>query len=583
MKEFLKKVRVNVKIHNEIPDFFEGSSRSAINIAIANVDDNYYLLYEIPDFMDEEALILEEAERQAKIENDERLRVEEENRIKHEIEQQRIQENDLMKIEEHFLIRFLRKEIELQRSEEQIMKNQELFGIRFMKIENKLKNQANAAMIKEENRMSMFIYKERELAEIELTKVNSEEVKSKKFIKQEQKKQADEFMKIESEEKKTKNFMLTEDYISNANIMKMEYEERQTEFFLIDENEIIECEFSQMECEEIVSKGFSGHQEKKQFSELIFMSRQEQYIIQFNRQEANIRSRETRQMENEEKLRKQLNFLDQQEKRESELLEALKVYEYKLQQIESAEKKRLLRQRSMIDSSSPAERLSISITSITSSISPFNSIDCSPIPFKRSMTLNKCQDSVIASPDTLVMESQLLSVLEITCGACFCKKCHHMLKRSSLFLKCSSCCDTAFLQALPRPSDVQTVGIPFSSRCCCCNEVIVRGEVIRCVCCYIRSEFLRDFSETECKGCGDLEENHWVDICVGENYQLIPCKVCKKHVNYSYMIEVCSRCHERICLFCLRTDPFLAVTVCSKCNSRRVLNPIKKRGSQTFA
>ena len=457
MQEFLKKVRIDVKIHDEIPEYFEWTSRFAINIAILNNRNNYYLLYELCDFMDDEALRIYEQERKIKLAYEKRIKIEEEIKITREIEQQRLKENDFMKIEEIFMISFLKKEIEIQKSEEQIMNIEEFFSINFITTETSLENNNNAAMVKEENAMNEFIYKQKEFKE---------------------------------------------------------------------------------------------------------------------KEELNRRFREIQQMESEEFLQKQFYLQEQQEKYESDLLQALQVYEYKLNEIELSEKKRILRDLSILTPSSPSFRLSLSIPPCTS---PLNLVDCSPILLNRTNSLTELQEAAV-DPDSLLQESQLLSLLAITCGSLFCSKCHRMLKRSSLFLKCSGCCDTAFLQALPKSSNVRGVEIPYGSQCSCCSEVIVRGEAVRCICCYIRNEFFGDSSEGGCAGCRSLEENSWVDICIGKKNQVVYCGVCERYVNYWYMIEVCMRCKERICLFCLRENPLIALSLCSGCKSRRGLNPINKRG-----
>ena len=165
MQEFLKKVRIDVKIHDEIPEYFEWTSRFAINIAILNNRNNYYLLYELCDFMDDEALRIYEQERKIKLAYEKRIKIEEEIKITREIEQQRLKENDFMKIEEIFMISFLKKEIEIQKSEEQIMNIEEFFSINFITTETSLENNNNAAMVKEENAMNEFIYKQKEFKE----------------------------------------------------------------------------------------------------------------------------------------------------------------------------------------------------------------------------------------------------------------------------------------------------------------------------------------------------------------------------------------------------------------------------------
>ena len=56
---------------------------------------------------------------------------------------------------------------------------------------------------------------------------------------------------------------------------------------------------------------------------------------------------------------------------------------------------------------------------------------------------------------------------------------------------------------------------------------------------------------------------------------MIECGFCKRSVNYLYALEICKSCHDQICLHCLRKNPFIAVSVCSECHSRREINPLK--------
>lgn len=177
----------------------------------------------------------------------------------------------------------------------------------------------------------------------------------------------------------------------------------------------------------------------------------------------------------------------------------------------------------------------------------------------------------------LIEESKLLESLSLICGSCFCTVCYRMLKRSSLFLKCNSCCDKAFIKPLAKPVNHPRASLPKGSICVGCDKSITKGEIIKCICCYIKSEFLNDNNPTSCYGCCNPETINWVDTYSGHKYEMIRCGFCERKVNYLYVIEVCTTCHDQICLHCLRKNNFIAVSVCSECHSRREVNPYRQK------
>ena len=180
------------------------------------------------------------------------------------------------------------------------------------------------------------------------------------------------------------------------------------------------------------------------------------------------------------------------------------------------------------------------------------------------------------SDDSLKIEAEMIESLDLICGSPFCNLCYRMLKRSSLFLKCSGCCDKAFNKYIQRSSDRGHRSIPPNSICIGCNNTIRKGEIVTCICCYIRSEFFKDYSQTDCEACSNPELTNWVDTYVGHQFEMVECGFCKRSVNYLYIMEVCAGCHDSICLHCLRKNPFIAQSVCNECHSRREANPKKK-------
>ncbi|OMJ70041.1 hypothetical protein SteCoe_32079 [Stentor coeruleus] len=185
-------------------------------------------------------------------------------------------------------------------------------------------------------------------------------------------------------------------------------------------------------------------------------------------------------------------------------------------------------------------------------------------------------DSPVFIDPELVEEVKFLESMSPLCGSFFCMNCFRMLKRSSLFLKCKSCCDKAFLEPFTRSSIYNRPSIPKGSICVGCNKGITKGEVIQCICCYVKTEFFK-VSQTNCSDCCNTESVGWIDTHAGNKYEMVKCNFCERNVNYMYVVEVCKSCHDQICLYCLRKNSFIAISVCSECHSRRELNPFKPK------
>ena len=193
-----------------------------------------------------------------------------------------------------------------------------------------------------------------------------------------------------------------------------------------------------------------------------------------------------------------------------------------------------------------------------------------------SLNLSESSEPPI-SEESLIHESKIIEAMVLICGSYFCTQCFRMLKRSSLFLKCGDCCTTAFKSISKLKTEDYPHGkIPPGSLCVGCNSSIIRGEIVRCICCYIRIEFLKDYTPINCNSCMDPERIDWVDTYIGSKYELVNCGFCERLVNYAYVIEICITCHDQICLHCLRKNHFLASSVCNECHSRRQVNPYLK-------
>ena len=182
-----------------------------------------------------------------------------------------------------------------------------------------------------------------------------------------------------------------------------------------------------------------------------------------------------------------------------------------------------------------------------------------------------------AGIDALISESKILESLVLICGSNFCNNCYRMVKRSSLFIKCSNCCHKPFANFFKKSEKRDRKSVPINSMCVSCQKLIIKGEVILCICCYFRNEFMPDFSQTSCGACSDPASISWVDTYVGKKSELVDCGFCQRKVNNMYVAEVCSNCHDQVCLHCLRKNTFIAEAVCGECHNRRKINPLNKR------
>ena len=501
-RDLLKNVRIDVKIYHEIPEIYESNLEEySTDLVVLNLNKEYYLLYKIIDYMDEEAIRKSEEEIKEKLENDERFRIEEENIKKDQLEQRRIREVELMKREEMISLSLLRLELENKKKGEKIMKFEELYMIKHKKIEDKSRDQENYLMITEENLSKRILRKESKININEEALMFSDEKITKKFNTEQENKRRKEYAMMNNEEKYHRIFVM--------------HENQHTEY------------------------------------EQLLMTNQEKYNKFLSTQHAINELREQTSLKFEE------NFNNTYISKESTQLK----YNTRLMQFEDTWQKEIL----ALESQNMLEEM--------------KSIDCSPISLDISSSF---EEGSQFSRDSLVLELEILASLKLICGSYLCSNCCIIPKDSSLFLRCSICCEKAFAKILPKAHTGERKSVPPNSICVSCNKSGVSGEIVRCICCFIRSEFLKEYSVTDCKGCCDFESNRWVDIYGGKAYKLMPCGFCDKHVNYLYLFEVCTTCHDQICLVCLRKTPFIAISVCSQCHSRREVNPIKNKMNKNF-
>jgi hypothetical protein len=366
------------------------------------------------------------------------------------------------------------------------------------------------------------------------------------------------------EERTGKLLLRTDKNISESMKKKLKFEEDYLKSFLSQlksqENSIIKS-LTRLDKDLTIFK-------KNQNNFSSFLNKEETFLKKFLKFQEDQTETQIKNMTEQEKISKKYqNFLkqleeDQKRKKEEEEKYFSSLRKVELQKI--AARQRLTREKTM-----RLERL--------------NSIRQAELEKKaeeEDLNESLVQDSpleVNETEDVLAAESKIIESLVLICGSFFCSQCYRMLKRSSLFLKCDKCCASAFNKQLPPSSSGnQRPKIPPGSVCVGCEAIIKRGEIVQCICCYIRQEFLKDFSPITCGGCNHNESVSWVDTYVGSRYEMINCGFCQRSVNYLYVVEICTSCHDQVCLHCLRKNNFLAISVCNECHSRRQVNPYKR-------
>ena len=117
-------------------------------------------MYEVKDYMDEEAIHLLKQDIKEKEENEAKERLDKENQILREIEKKRIHELEGMKNEENIILEFLKIEKEIMNRESYYLQKEFLYTQAFNKLENTIAITEEEKMLCEENLTKTFIKKE---------------------------------------------------------------------------------------------------------------------------------------------------------------------------------------------------------------------------------------------------------------------------------------------------------------------------------------------------------------------------------------------------------------------------------------
>lgn len=152
------------------------------------------------------------------------------------------------------------------------------------------------------------------------------------------------------------------------------------------------------------------------------------------------------------------------------------------------------------------------------------------------------------------------------CGGLYCQKCTRELKRSNYLLKCDLCCDN-YLKTNRIQSTAESRP-PTSKNCMNCSAKITKGEEVYCICCFLKVKILEE-QTSGCSGCCRLDKCYWIDASEGEARDMILCGFCDETKNKESIITICTKCNDKICLVCLRKNPYVSQGICSSCHNRR--------------
>ena len=153
------------------------------------------------------------------------------------------------------------------------------------------------------------------------------------------------------------------------------------------------------------------------------------------------------------------------------------------------------------------------------------------------------------------------------CGGVYCTKCSRDLKRSNYVLKCDVCNDK-YLRTRQPPADNPSVTIPQNKSCMNCGVKVVKGEEVHCVRCFLQ---LKIFGEQAslCSGCVRTDKCYWIDAGDGEPKNMTLCGFCDEPKAKETIIKICNNCGDKICIVCLRKNPYVTQGICSHCHYRR--------------
>ena len=158
-----------------------------------------------------------------------------------------------------------------------------------------------------------------------------------------------------------------------------------------------------------------------------------------------------------------------------------------------------------------------------------------------------------------------------SCGGLYCAKCVKELKRSNYLLKCDSCCEK-YMKNKPLAHSSGTRPVP-PKTCMNCQVKITKGEEVLCMCCFLQSKIIGE-SAVHCGGCSRVDKCYWIDAGEGDQRDMILCGFCDEMKNQETTVKICTKCEDRICLICLRKNPYVAQGICSHCHSRRTVSVV---------
>lgn len=152
------------------------------------------------------------------------------------------------------------------------------------------------------------------------------------------------------------------------------------------------------------------------------------------------------------------------------------------------------------------------------------------------------------------------------CGGLYCAKCAKELKRSNYILKCGSCNDR-YLKTHSSSSPA-AAKVPISRSCMNCGLKITKGEEVQCMRCFLQSKIFGE-AFCPCLDCIRKDQCYWIDAGDGDPKIMELCGFCDEMKVKESIILICPTCEDKICMICLRRNPYVAQAICSHCHNRR--------------
>ena len=155
------------------------------------------------------------------------------------------------------------------------------------------------------------------------------------------------------------------------------------------------------------------------------------------------------------------------------------------------------------------------------------------------------------------------------CGSYACRECIKKLNKTSHFLFNSFCCNQNLFKIQTDVILEDSKQRPPNKECILCGKEGSRKSKISCVCCFLNVNIFKTKEFKSSAGCRIMKLNNWINIDEDTSNELVKCNFCDQKRNKNYVFLTCNKCEDKICLCCLRRNPYIYESSCSECYERR--------------